>query len=102
MTGRFPEQALGPVAGDRRAQPPSRHNSEAGLPDGIGGSDQHQEGVGPGPAFLPDPVKIRRPSESGLPPPGRTSPLLPYARRRGRQALSFQFHFLAHSRWTVS
>ncbi len=102
MTGRFPEQPFGPVAGDRPTDPTPGDDPDAGHTHRVGGGYQYEERVGPGPAFPPDPVKIRRPPESDLPPPDRTVPFPPYARRRGRRALSFQFHFLAHSRWTVS
>ncbi len=102
MTGRFPEQSFGPIAGHRCAQPTSRDNPDASLPDRVGGGNQYQQRMGPGPAFLPNPVKIRRSPQPDLPPSGRTASFRPYARRRGRRALSFQFHFLAHSRWTVS
>lgn len=88
--GGLPQEPSGAVPGHRFTDPPPGQDADTGSPFGIRSRQEHEERVVPGLAFLSHSLHIFRAPEADSP--------FHYARRRGRCALSFQFHFLAHSR----
>lgn len=93
------QETPGPIPGRRFTQLSAGDDADPSEVEFVGASHENDQTIGPGTTCLPHSRKVGCMPQADSP---LHSFLAVQARRRGRRELSFQFHFLAHSRPTVS